>query len=239
MSYVKSNKTDTLVVPIKKAFYFLLESIIKDIVEIVKSKCIDESRYTFIELRNYVDGLSDGVKDRLLKTTAKCYFNNRIFAEMFNEFTSTKRKLNLLNSLNAAVESQSESGSEPNTKVKQTQPSEYYSLIIKLTEHFIELCRFHIWDVINNSPKSTDAHRQFPSLDCVCSVEVAGEMRIIDTGDNRALMSLIVEDEEVSKKYLNDFNSCINNCKCVDSSSSNILVSSDQDDKNSDGGYYC
>ena len=43
MSYVKSNKTDTLVVPIKKAFYFLLESIIKDIVEIVKSKCIDES----------------------------------------------------------------------------------------------------------------------------------------------------------------------------------------------------
>ena len=194
---------------IKQAFYFVIESIIKDIIEIATTKCIEEDEYDFTELRKYVENLSDGVKCRLLKTSGKTYFNNRFYEEMMDEITPLKHKLKLSNSFNVTMKSHTVTDADMKTKVVETPT--YFGVVGKLTEHFTELCRWHIWNTLNiNHVSITDVHKQFPSLDCKCSVEVVGEIKKKDGG-----RALNYDDEETEKKIIDDFITCINKCKCV------------------------
>ena len=217
MSNEDNNLTDVVaigpkLIGIKESFYFVLVSIIKDIINIVKWRCTDENKYDFEDLRKYVGNLSDGVKCRLLNTSAKNYFNKRFHDELLKELKPIDHKLHLLDTIEKALIK--DTPAEVHIMKKIHDKEAFAGIISTLTEQFIELCRWHIWHTLFEDPEPTEPHRRYPSLNCQCSVEVFEEIKK-ENGE------LTCADKEDEIRLINSFASCLNNCKCVDPVTSN------------------
>lgn len=212
------NKDDKEVVGIKMILLYVIQALINDTVEIVKYRWTDEDEYKFEDLRLHISNLPFGSKCRLFNNEIWYFFVKEFRYELLRELKKIDTMPHTLNAIKKSGITDPEVLAYFDAQLKDKKfMKEHDKLVANV---FANLTLRHIWSTLCMDPEPIKIYRNLPLADCDCSVTV----KYFDQYSGR----LKYEDKEEERKVMNDFISCLNDCRCID----HLIKDSSKQDEN-------